>query len=82
MSERNGKSAFLTSIISVGVLILIAGIPFGYSMHGRVVGIEAAQNTTNKRLEGIEQGLKTTPRWLEEKLERLEKSIEKGRDTK
>lgn len=75
-ADRNGKGTFLVSIVSLGVLILIAGIPWGYSIHGRVVGIEEAQKTTNRRLGGIERRLEAPPpRWLVEKIKRLEEEL-------
>ena len=32
----------LTSLVSIGVVILLAGIPWAYTIHGRLATIEAS----------------------------------------
>lgn len=52
----DASMTLLTSLVSVGVVILLAGIPWAYTIHGRLATIEASvkqepQHTA--RLDGV-----------------------------
>jgi hypothetical protein len=44
----------LTSLVSIGVVILLAGIPWAYTIHGRLATIEASLKQDSRSRERLD----------------------------
>ena len=58
----------LTSLVSIGVIILLAGIPWAYTIHGRLATIEASLQHDPRIADRLDT--------LVERLTRLELQVE------
>jgi hypothetical protein len=45
---------WLTSLVSIGVVILLAGIPWAYTIHGRLATIEASLKQDSRSRERLD----------------------------
>lgn len=59
----------LTSLMSIGVVILLAGIPWAYTIHGRLATIEASLSQQSQHAARLDS--------LLERLTRLELQVER-----
>jgi hypothetical protein len=62
----------LTSLVSIGVVILLAGIPWAYTIHGRLSTIEASLKSGPRHGERLDS--------LLERLTRLEMRVDRGQE--
>ncbi len=65
--SAEASMTLLTSLMSLGVVILLAGIPWAYTIHGRLATIEASLQSHLRQAERLDD--------LLERVTRLEREI-------
>jgi hypothetical protein len=70
--SAEASMTLLTSLMSLGVVILLAGIPWAYTIHGRLATIEASLQSHLRQAERLDD--------LLERVTRLEREVQHHAD--